>query len=150
MQCTLKDADATRALGSAIAQLAFPGLVIALRGQLGAGKTTLAQGLGAGLGVQRQVRSPTFIILSLYDQGRLPMAHADLYRLGDESELVELGLDEHLPTGVTLIEWAERFPELLPADHLELHLEDWEEGRRASLRGTGARTQALVRALEQA
>ncbi len=149
MQCTLQDADATRALGTAIAQHAFAGLVIALRGQLGAGKTTLAQGVGAGLGVQRNVRSPTFIILSLYEEGRLPMAHADLYRLGDESELVELGLDEHLPIGVTLIEWSERFPQLLPEDHLELHLEDWEEGRRATLSGSGARSQALVQALAQ-
>lgn len=147
MQTTLKDAQATRLLGQNIADKAYPGLVLALQGELGAGKTTLAQGVGIGLGVQRGVRSPTFIILSLYEEGRLPMAHADLYRLGDESELVELGLDEHLSQGVTLIEWSERFPELLPEDHLEVLLEDWEEGRRATLSPKGPKSQALVAAL---
>lgn len=91
MKTYLNDAQATRDLGRQIAGLAYPGLVLALQGELGAGKTTLAQGVGDGLNVQDRVRSPTFIILSLYEKGRLPMVHADLYRLGDASELVELG-----------------------------------------------------------
>jgi tRNA threonylcarbamoyl adenosine modification protein YjeE len=147
MKTYLDDAQATRALGQQIAARAYPGLVLALQGELGAGKTTLAQGVGMGLGIKERVRSPTFIIMALYE-GRLPMAHADLYRLGDESELTELGVEEHLTQGVTLIEWSERFPELLPTDHLELLLEDDGDGRSASLRGTGPKAQALVAALE--
>lgn len=143
MKTYLDDAQATRTLGQQIADLAYPGLVLALQGELGAGKTTLAQGVGAGLGVTDSVRSPTFIIMALYD-GRLPMAHADLYRLGDESELTELGLEEHLDLGVTLIEWSERFPELLPEDHLQVLLEDEGEGRCAALLGTGPKSKALV------
>ena len=147
MKTYLDDAQATRALGQKIAERAYPGLVLALQGELGAGKTTLAQGLGRGLGVSEQVRSPTFIIMALYE-GRLPMAHADLYRLGDESELTELGLEEHLSLGVTLIEWSERFPELLPADHLQVLLEDQGQGRSVTLVGTGPKTRALVAELE--
>ena len=146
MECLLADADATRALGARLAAVAYPGLVVAMSGDLGSGKTTFAQGVGQGLGVQTRVSSPTFQILALHP-GRLPLAHADLYRLGDPDELVELGLDEHLLDGVALIEWAERFPELLPADHLALHLEDHGEGRRATLRATGPASQALLEAL---
>ncbi|MFT5584379.1 MAG: tRNA threonylcarbamoyladenosine biosynthesis protein TsaE [Cognaticolwellia sp.] len=147
MKTYLNDAQATKDLGRQIAELAYPGLVLALQGELGAGKTTLAQGVGDGLNVQDRVRSPTFIILSLYDQGRLPMVHADLYRLGDESELVELGLEEHISLGVTLIEWSELFPELLPNDHLVVLLADQDEGRIASIIGTGAKSQDLVESL---
>lgn len=148
MKTYLDDAEATRALGQQIASLAYPGLVLALQGELGAGKTTLAQGIGLGLSVAEQVRSPTFIIMALYE-GRLPLVHADLYRLGDESELVELGLEEHLRQGVTLIEWSERFPELLPEDHLRVLLQDRAEGREAQLLATGPQAQGLVDALGQ-
>ncbi len=147
MKTYLDDAPATRALGQQIAERSYPGLVLALQGELGAGKTTLAQGVGLGLGVKGRVRSPTFIIMALYE-GRLPMAHADLYRLGDESELTELGLEEHLSHGVTLIEWSERFPQLLPKDHLELLLEDDGDGRRATLTAMGPKSLALVTELQ--
>jgi tRNA threonylcarbamoyl adenosine modification protein YjeE len=148
MKTYLNDAQATKDLGRQIAGLAYPGLVLALQGELGAGKTTLAQGVGDGLNVQDRVRSPTFIILALYEKGRLPMVHADLYRLGDASELVELGLDEHLSMGVTLIEWSERFPELLPMDHLVVLLADRDEGRLANIWGTGTKAQDFVRSLQ--
>lgn len=147
MKTYLDDAQATKVLGQQIAERAYPGLVLALQGELGAGKTTLAQGVAIGLGITDRVRSPTFIIMAIYE-GRLPMAHADLYRLGDESELTELGLEEHLGIGVTLIEWSERFPELLPTDHLEVLLQDDGDGRRASLIGRGPKAEALVVELE--
>ncbi|MED5372309.1 MAG: tRNA (adenosine(37)-N6)-threonylcarbamoyltransferase complex ATPase subunit type 1 TsaE [Myxococcota bacterium] len=146
MQIHLPNAEATVALGQRVAELAYPGLVVALRGELGGGKTTFAQGVGRGLGVQGRVSSPTFIILALHS-GRLTLAHADLYRLCDAEELVELGLDEHMEQGVALIEWAERFPEVLPADHLEIHLQDEGEGRRATLSATGPRAQGLLESL---
>lgn len=119
----LTDAAATRTLGGALVQGAVDGLVIALVGELGAGKTTFAQGVGDALGCQGPITSPTFQLLFVHEDGRLPLYHADLYRLGDESELVELGFDELLGhRGVALVEWADRFPELLPERHIEVQL----------------------------
>ena len=123
MRIELNDAAATRALGARLVADAQHGLVIALNGELGAGKTTLAQGVGEALGCAGPITSPTFQLLFVHDDGRLPLYHADLYRLGDESELVELGFDELLgKRGVALVEWAERFPEVLPANHIEVRL----------------------------
>lgn len=123
MRIELNDAAATRALGARLVADAQHGLVIALNGELGAGKTTLAQGVGEALGCAGPITSPTFQLLFVHEDGRLPLYHADLYRLGDESELVELGFDELLgKRGVALVEWAERFPEVLPARHVEVRL----------------------------
>jgi tRNA threonylcarbamoyladenosine biosynthesis protein TsaE len=133
----LPTADDTHALGVRLGEAASPGTVIALRGDLGAGKTALAQGIGAGLGV-RGVRSPTFVILQLHEGGRLQLWHGDWYRLSDPDELEHLGFDDALAAGgVVVVEWAERFPEALPADHLVVELVDQGQGRRASLRATG-------------
>ena len=119
----LADADATRALGRSLVEHAGDGLVIALVGELGAGKTTFAQGVGDALGCRGPIISPTFQLLFVHEDGRLPLYHADPYRLGDESELVELGFDELLgQRGVALVEWADRFPELLPQRHIEVQL----------------------------
>lgn len=121
---TLDDVEATRKIGRAIGAAAAPGCVVALSGPLGAGKTCFSQGVAQGLGVTGPVTSPTFIILAVYEDGRLPLHHADLYRLGDADELLELGLEEAFaPPAVSLVEWAERFPELLPQDHLAVTLD---------------------------
>lgn len=123
--------EETHALGVALGRAAPPGTVIALQGDLGAGKTLLAKGIGAGLGVPGLIQSPTFVIVQEHPGGRLPFWHGDLYRLGDASELEHLGLDDLLEAGgVVVIEWAERFPEVLPADHLWVRLEEHREGHR--------------------
>jgi len=111
-----KTPEDTYRFGFAIGQVAKPGTVVALSGDLGAGKTVLAKGVGAGLGVTSIVKSPTFVILQQHEGGRLPFWHADLYRLGDESELEELGLEEAMEDGVLVVEWAERFAEALPQE----------------------------------
>lgn len=142
----------THALGVAIGQLAPPGAVLALQGDLGAGKTALAKGVGEGLGVPGVVTSPTFILVAEHPGGRLPLVHADLYRLGDASELEELGLTERVDEGhaVVLIEWAERFPEALPPDHLRVELGFEEpDGRRARLVPGGPSSAALAEALRR-
>lgn len=147
---TLADAEHTQALGAALGRQAQAGAVLALEGPLGAGKTCLAQGLGMGLGVCSQVVSPSFQILAVYEEGRLPLFHADLYRLGDASELTELGLEDALSAGgVMAIEWASRFGEVLPPDHLELRLEPVgvSDKRILHLRAHGPLAQALLRAL---
>lgn len=108
-------------------------LVIALNGELGTGKTALARGIAKGLGVTQTVTSPTFILLNIYS-GRLPVYHFDFYRL-PEKEIYWLGFEDYLPgEGVAIIEWADRFPEIIPSRHLNITLErffDAEgEGRR--------------------
>lgn len=123
MHRRLSSAAATGALGEALGLAARDGAVVALVGDLGAGKTCLAQGLARGCGVAGPVTSPTFALVQIYEGGRLAFVHADLYRLGDASELQELGLQEWLGVrGCSAVEWADRFPEELPEDRLVLEL----------------------------
>ncbi|MDW7650688.1 MAG: tRNA (adenosine(37)-N6)-threonylcarbamoyltransferase complex ATPase subunit type 1 TsaE [Bacillota bacterium] len=99
----------TEALGAQLGERLFAGAVVLLEGELGAGKTVFARGVGRGLGVETPIQSPTFTILNAH-QGRLPYYHFDLYRLDAEEELYELGMDEYLDgEGVSLVEWAGRF-----------------------------------------
>lgn len=137
----------TEALGERLAALLAPGVVVALGGELGAGKTVFARGVGRGLGVQTRVQSPTFIIVQWHEGGRLQLAHADLYRLGDDEELEHLGIPELTRDGVLLVEWASRFPDVLPPDHLEVVLREVEMGREVEMVGHGPRARALVEAL---
>ena len=99
----------TEALGEAWGRDAKRGLVIALSGDLGAGKTQLVKGLARGLGITTRVHSPTFTLVNLYAGGRLPLAHLDLYRLETPAQILSAGVEEYLnPEGVAVIEWAER------------------------------------------
>ena len=99
----------TAALGEAWGRAARRGLVIALSGDLGAGKTQLVKGLARGLGITSKVHSPTFTIVNIYSGGRLPLFHLDLYRLETCEQILSAGLEEYLqPDGVAVIEWAER------------------------------------------
>jgi tRNA threonylcarbamoyladenosine biosynthesis protein TsaE len=108
-------AQQTVAFGRELATQARPGDVWALAGDLGAGKTHFVQGAAAGLGSGAAVTSPTFNLLHEYTGGRLPLFHFDFYRLRDAAEALALGLDEILAAGgLTIIEWADKFPELLP------------------------------------
>lgn len=136
--------EQTFAIGAALGRSAFPGTVIALVGDLGAGKTVLARGIGAGLGVTSVVASPTFVLLQTHDGGRLPLWHADLYRVSDEDDLITVGLADAFDSdGVVVVEWAERFPDALPADHLEVRLADEGDGRRITVVATGDRHRAI-------
>ena len=112
------DADATRRVGASVGQSALAGLVVLLQGQLGAGKTVFAQGVGTGLEAPSVVNSPTFVLVNEHLGGRLPLRHADLYRLDDPVSIEELGLAESAEDGVLLVEWPERAGDALPADHL--------------------------------
>jgi len=129
----LRDAAATEAAGAALAPLLEPGDVVALFGDLGAGKTTLARGLLAALGLTGEAPSPTFAIVQVYapPEVRLPVAHVDLYRLDDPGDVEELGLDDALADGALLIEWPERLGARLRPSALRLHLAaDPAGGRR--------------------
>jgi tRNA threonylcarbamoyladenosine biosynthesis protein TsaE len=121
----LPDADATRSFGSALAGVLRAGDLLVLTGDLGAGKTTLAQGIGAGLGVRGQVASPTFIIAREHPPtaGGPGLVHVDAYRLGSLDEVDALDLDASLDEVVTVVEWGEGLVEQLSDDRLEVRLE---------------------------
>lgn len=125
----LRDEAATRELGSRIGLLAQAGDVIALSGDLGAGKTMLARGLLAALGHEGEVPSPTFAIVQPYDQLEPPVWHVDLYRLEDPAEMGELGLDGTRDV-VLLVEWPERAGKGMWPDALSLRLDFADEGAR--------------------
>ncbi len=123
--------DGTRALGAALAQAARPGDRIALLGPLGAGKTQLAKGFAAGLGVREIVNSPSFTLMAEY-AGRLPLFHQDLYRLAGAEEALGGGLvDERQLDGVTLTEWAERLPAEIDQERLTVRIEVNEGDERS-------------------
>lgn len=138
----LVDAVATDMLGEKLADLVGPRDVIALWGDLGAGKTSLAraiiQTLLAASGLREDVPSPTFTLVQTYEAGTLPIWHADLYRLSDPDELIELGLEEALEGGLLLIEWPDRMEDELPAERLDVELKEVGDGRVACLTGRGA------------
>ena len=130
----------TFALGQKIGELVKPGTVISLVGDLGVGKTVFTQGLAKGLGITEPVNSPTFTIVQVYDGGRLPFYHFDVYRIGDIEEMDEIGYEDYFyGEGVCLIEWADLIRELLPEHTGRIVIEkDLEKGfdyRRITLEG---------------
>jgi tRNA threonylcarbamoyladenosine biosynthesis protein TsaE len=113
----------TRALAAALAAAARPGDLISLVGDLGAGKTQFAKGFGAGLGITDTIVSPSFVLMAEY-RGRLPLFHVDLYRLADAAEALAGGLiDDRQAEGVTLVEWAERLADAMPAERLDVTID---------------------------
>ncbi len=123
-------AEDTYALGKKIGEEARPGEVYTLIGDLGVGKTVFTQGLAAGLGIMEPVNSPTFTILQSYEEGRLPFYHFDVYRIGDISEMDEIGYEDcFYGDGVSLIEWADLIREILPDHYTQITiLKDLEKG----------------------
>ena len=121
----------TRALGCRLAALLCPGDVLLLLGDLGAGKSELTRGIARGLGVTSPVASPSFTILNVYDEGRIPLYHFDWYRLNSAEELFEMGMDEYLGgDGVAVVEWPSRCPEAVPETYLEVRIDSVGENAR--------------------
>jgi tRNA threonylcarbamoyladenosine biosynthesis protein TsaE len=142
----------TRELAAAIAELARPGDLILLVGDLGAGKTAFVQGFGAALGIDEPITSPTFTLARQY-RGRLELNHLDVYRLEQVEEVLDLGLPELLDgPSATLIEWGDTILPALPADYLEVQLTygDGDDERIVQLRPVGPRWGARSRALAAA
>ena len=126
-----ENAAETRRFGEKLARELRAGDVVLLRGELGAGKSELARGIAAGLGVKENVPSPSFTILNVYESGRIPLYHFDWYRLESAEELYELGMDEYLGgDGIAVVEWPDRCEEAVPDTRLEIRLEEAGEGRR--------------------
>lgn len=114
--------EETIALGAALGNVLGDGDVLALRGDLGAGKTHFVQGIAKGMGIDGPIVSPTFTILNYYEHA-IPLQHFDFYRLEDDYELDDLGFDEYLEQGVTVIEWSEKFPDRIPDDAATVTIE---------------------------
>ena len=123
-------AEETYKIGEQMGREAKAGDVICLIGDLGVGKTVLSQGLAEGLGITEAVNSPTFTILQVYEEGRLPLYHFDVYRIGDVEEMDEIGYEDYFyGDGVCLIEWANLIEEILPEKYTEIRFEkDLEKG----------------------
>ena len=117
-------AEETFELGKKIGQNAKPGELYCLTGDLGVGKTVFTQGLAAGLGITEPVNSPTFTILQIYEDGRIPFYHFDVYRIEETEEMEEIGYEEYFyGAGVCLIEWANLIEEILPKEHIRIAIE---------------------------
>ena len=123
-------AEETYALGKKLGSEAKPGDVLTLIGDLGVGKTVFTQGFADGLGITEPISSPTFTIVQVYEEGRLPFYHFDVYRIGDLEEMEEIGYDDYFfGQGICLIEWAELIEEILPEKRIEVTIEkDLEKG----------------------
>ena len=123
-------AEDTHALGKKLGENAKPGDVYTLLGDLGVGKTVLTQGIADGLGIKEAICSPTFTIVQVYDEGRMPFYHFDVYRIGDIEEMDEIGYEDYFyGDGLTRIEWANLIEEILPSKRKEITIEkDLEKG----------------------
>ena len=130
MQIETFSPEETFALGQRIGQEARPGDVFTMVGDLGVGKTVFTQGVAAGLGITEPVSSPTFTIVQVYEDGRLPFYHFDVYRIGDVEEMEEIGYEDYFNGGgVTMIEWANLIDEILPESYRQITIEkDLEKG----------------------
>ena len=122
--------EETLELGKKIGENAKPGQIYTLTGDLGVGKTVFTQGLAEGLGIEEPVNSPTFTIVQVYEEGRLPFYHFDVYRIGDIEEMDEIGYEDYFyGEGLTMIEWANLIEEILPDHYREITIEkDLEKG----------------------
>ncbi|MEE1195997.1 MAG: tRNA (adenosine(37)-N6)-threonylcarbamoyltransferase complex ATPase subunit type 1 TsaE [Lachnospiraceae bacterium] len=136
-------AEETFALGKKIGQQAKPGQIYTLVGDLGVGKTVFTQGVADGLDIHEPISSPTFTIIQVYEEGRMPFYHFDVYRIGDVEEMEEIGYDDYFfGEGICLIEWANLIEEILPENIIAITIEkDLEKGfdyRKITLEGIEA------------
>ncbi len=147
MRFAVPDLDATVALGKSLGPLLFPGAVVALIGPLGAGKTTFVRAIAEGMGIKNLavVNSPTFTLIHEYP-ARLPIYHFDAYRLATAEQFEGLGIQEYFAgDGVCLVEWADKFLDALPAERLEIRMEQVSETERTwEVIGIGRRYEELV------
>ena len=123
-------AQDTYNIGKELATQCSPGDILLLDGDLGVGKTVFTKGFGKGLGIEEPISSPTFTIMQIYEEGRLPLYHFDVYRIADIEEMDEIGYEDYFyGQGVCLIEWATLIQELLPKNAISVHIEkDLEKG----------------------
>lgn len=147
-----KNAEDTYRIGESLGKLLFPGSIICLTGDLGAGKTAFTQGIGKGLGVKEHVISPTYTIINEYTTGRIPLYHFDVYRLGSSDEMYELGCDEYLyGDGATVLEWADSVDDVIPAERLWITIRKLEspDEREIIMEASGSAYDKLLKEMEK-
>ncbi len=145
---TTNSPEDTIQFGNKIGNILKPGMILLLYGDLGAGKTCLASGILKSLGVNEYVTSPTFTLVNEYE-GRLSVAHFDLYRLNEPEELYDIGFEEYLyGERVVLIEWPERGGEMIPSTYLKVEITGFENQREIRLESVGEEYEGLVKELE--
>lgn len=143
----LENEEKTREIGSRLGQLLTPKSVICLIGDLGAGKTTMTQSLAKSLGVDDYITSPTFTIVNEYE-GRIPLYHFDVYRIGSSEEMYDIGFDEYIDgDGVCIIEWANLIEDILPEEYLYIEMNYKETGREMILTPKGEKYEEIVKEL---
>ncbi len=138
----LNSVNSTQSFAQKLASLLSAGTVIAMTGDLGTGKTTFTQGFAKGLGVQSDVGSPTFKLVSEYEGADLKLYHIDCYRLNNETEFMNIGGENYLDPveGITIIEWSEKIAKVLPGNCIKLHfkrVKDSENKRELTIKGLG-------------
>lgn len=130
MELETYSAEETFLFGKKLGEAAEPGQIFCLNGDLGTGKTVFTQGFAAGLGVKGPVASPTFTIIQIYEDGRIPLYHFDVYRIGDVEEMEEIGFEEYVyGDGVSLIEWSCLIEEIVPENAVRIQIDkDFDKG----------------------
>ena len=149
LTCITHSPEETAHLAGTIGKIIHEGTVICLDGELGVGKTLFVRALSRTLGVESDVTSPTFNLMNLYEAA-CPIVHFDLYRITSEEELEDIGFHEYVEAteGIVLIEWAEKFPEAMPADRLQVHIDALDgEGRQFTFAAEGEKSIALLEEL---
>ena len=145
----LENEEKTREIGSKLGELLTPKSVICLIGDLGAGKTTMTQSLARALGVDDYITSPTFTIVNEYE-GRMPLYHFDVYRIGSSEEMYDIGFDEYIDgDGVCIIEWANLIKDILPDEYLYIEMNYKETGREMILTPRGEKYEEIVKELSK-
>ena len=145
----LENEEKTREIGSKLGELLTPKSVICLIGDLGAGKTTMTQSLARALGVDDYITSPTFTIVNEYE-GRMPLYHFDVYRIGSSEEMYDIGFDEYIDgDGVCIIEWANLIEDILPDECLYIEMNYKETGREMILTPKGEKYEEIVKELSK-
>ena len=145
----LENEEKTREIGSKLGELLTPKSVICLIGDLGAGKTTMTQSLARALGVDDYITSPTFTIVNEYE-GKMPLYHFDVYRIGSSEEMYDIGFDEYIDgDGVCIIEWANLIEDILPDEYLYIEMNYKETGREMILTPKGEKYEEIVKELSK-
>lgn len=145
----LENEEFTKKLGQKIGSSLFPGAVVCLNGDLGAGKTTMTKSIAQMLGIEEDITSPTFTIVNEYTDGNIPLYHFDVYRIGSSEEMYEIGFEEYIDSkGICIIEWSNIIEDILPKDRLELLITYENEGRMARLTPYGDIYEKIVEEVE--
>lgn len=145
----LKDETFTYKIGKIIGEKLFAGAVVCLNGDLGAGKTCLTKSIAKSLGIEEDITSPTFTIVNEYNDGKIPLYHFDVYRIGASDEMYDIGYEEYIESeGICIIEWSNIIKDILPTERLEITLRYMDEGREMELLPLGHKYEKIVEEVE--